>query len=57
MLSRNVDIPLPENLRDPMNSDAASAGFEDLALVFSQSVELGDLRYRPPCELRATWRR
>jgi hypothetical protein len=41
----------PENLRDPMNADSASVGFEDLALVFSQSVDLG--RFAVPAALRA----
>jgi hypothetical protein len=35
MLGRDVDFPFPENLRDPMNADAAAVGFQDLVFAFS----------------------
>jgi len=44
MLGGDVDLPFPENLRDPMNADAAVVGFEDLLLApgpsFSSSSSL-----------------
>jgi len=41
MLGGNVDLPFPENLRDPMNADAAVVGFQDLVFTFSQRLDLG----------------
>ena len=35
MLGGDIDIPFPENLRDPMNANSALVGFEALFLAFS----------------------
>jgi hypothetical protein len=41
MLGGDVDIPFPENLRDPVNADPAPVCFQDLILAFPQCVDLG----------------
>jgi hypothetical protein len=41
MLGGDVDLPFPENLRDPVNANAASVGLQDLLLAFSQSLDFG----------------
>jgi hypothetical protein len=41
MLGRDIDIPFPENLGDPMNAQPAAVRFQDLFLVLSQCVDLG----------------
>jgi hypothetical protein len=37
----NVNSPCPENLRDPMHTEPAAVGFQDLFLILSQGVDLG----------------
>jgi hypothetical protein len=37
----NVNAPFPENLRDPMDGEAAAVRLQDLFLVLPQSVDLG----------------
>ncbi|MBV8481385.1 MAG: hypothetical protein JO077_00795 [Verrucomicrobia bacterium] len=41
MLGGNINLPFPENLRDPVNADAAVVGFQDLVFAFSQRLDLG----------------
>jgi hypothetical protein len=41
MLGGDVDISFPKNLGDPMNAEAVSVSFQDLALAFSQRVNFG----------------
>ena len=51
MLGGDIDIPFPENLRDPVNADPAAVRFEDLFLAFSQGIDLG--RFPVPASFRA----
>jgi hypothetical protein len=51
MLGGNVDIPFPENLCDPVNTDPAPVRFQDLVLATSQRVDLG--RFAVPAAFRA----
>jgi len=37
---RDVDVAFPENFRDPVDVEAASVGFENLSLLFSQGVHV-----------------
>jgi hypothetical protein len=46
MLGGNINIPFPENLRDPMNAEPTAMCFEDLVLILSQRIDLG-LRWQP----------
>jgi hypothetical protein len=34
MLRGDINIPFPENLRNPVNADPAAVGFQDLFLAF-----------------------
>jgi hypothetical protein len=34
MLRGDINIPFPENLRNPANADPAAVGFQDLFLAF-----------------------
>ena len=51
MLGGNIDIPLSENLRDPMNPDPAPVRFQDLFFAFSRGLDLG--RFTVPAAFRA----
>ena len=51
MLGGDVDLPFPENLRDPMNADAAAMSFQDLVFTFSQRLDLGG--FAEPASFRA----
>jgi len=37
----NINTTLPENLRDPMDGEAATMGLQNLFLILSQRVDLG----------------
>ena len=37
ILPADVDIPFPENLRDPVDTHPAAVSFQDLFLILSQS--------------------
>jgi hypothetical protein len=41
ILPADVDIPFPENLRDPVDTHPAAVSFQDFFLILSQSVDLG----------------
>jgi hypothetical protein len=41
MLGGNIDIPFPEDLRDPMDADPAPVRFQDFVFAFPQGIDLG----------------
>ena len=50
MLGRDIDVPFPENLGDPMNADPASVGFQNLFLAFPQGIDFR--RFAVPAAFR-----
>jgi hypothetical protein len=41
MRNRDVNAPLPENLRDAVHAEPATMSLQDLFLILSQCVDLG----------------